>query len=66
MDTINDEIRKLNQPNITFFDADSIFAENGRMKAQYQLDDFHLNNAGYEALNQAVEPLIRSLTQIKK
>jgi len=65
-DTINDEIRKLNQPNITFFDADSIFAENGRMKAQYQLDDFHLNNAGYEALNQAVEPLIRSLTQIKK
>jgi lysophospholipase L1-like esterase len=55
---INREIRLLNRPLVTVFDADPIFAVEGRMKAEYQLDELHLNDAGYDALNRALVPVI--------
>ena len=59
-DETNREVRQLNRPLVTLFDADAIFAVDGRMKAEYQLDELHLNEAGYEALNRAVAPIIEA------
>ncbi len=64
-DEINREIRQLNGPHITVFDADEIFAADGRMKPEYQLDDLHLNEAGYGALNRAVTPVIEAIARQK-
>jgi len=60
-DEINAEIRQLNHAGVTVFDADPIFAVDGRMKAEYQLDELHLNETGYQALNQALTPVIESI-----
>ena len=60
---INREIRALNLPGVTVFDADHVFAVDGRMKAEYQLDELHLNPAGYEALNRALTPLIETMVR---
>ncbi|MCE9532066.1 MAG: hypothetical protein K8T89_13215 [Planctomycetes bacterium] len=60
---INREVRELKGPLITVFDADPVFSAEGRMKAEYQLDEFHLNAAGYEALNRAITPMIEKIVR---
>ncbi len=60
---INDEVRRLNRPGLTVFDADPVFAVDGRMKAEYQLDELHLNETGYQALNQALAPVIETIAR---
>lgn len=60
---INREIRELKGPQITVFDADPLFLADGRMKKEFQLDEFHLNDAAYETLNQAVAPVIDAIVR---
>ncbi len=62
-DEINQEIRQSNRPVVTVFDADTLFAVDGRMKAEYQLDELHLNEEGYRVLNQALEPIIERIVR---
>jgi lysophospholipase L1-like esterase len=62
-DEINREVRQLNRPRLTVFDADPIFLVDGRMKGEYQLDELHLNETGYSALNQALAPVIESIVR---
>ena len=58
---INREIRQINRPLVTVFDADPLFSVNGRMKSEYQLDELHLNDLGYETLNRTMIPVIEGL-----
>jgi len=51
----DDALTRENQQraDIIFFDGFSVVAgENGKMNASYQLDELHMNPAGYNALNQ--------------
>ncbi|WP_435020392.1 SGNH/GDSL hydrolase family protein [Tundrisphaera sp. TA3] len=58
-DEWNREIRALHRPGVTVFDADAVLSSDGRMKPQYQLDELHLNDAAYRALNAALPAVIR-------
>jgi lysophospholipase L1-like esterase len=48
------------------FDADLIFGGDGTMDPRYQLDELHLNEAGYRALTRAVSPLIERIARAQK
>ena len=61
---VNAYIHSLVQPNVVIFDAFSILADDqDLLKLEYERDELHLNNAGYEALNEALRELIAGLSQ---
>ncbi len=60
--SVNDYIKTLASDRVIVFDAFSLLAnEQGRLRSEYRLDELHLNQAGYAALNQKLEPLLETI-----
>jgi len=64
VDEVNDFIYSLAREHVVIFDTSKILAdENGRVCKTYSRDRLHLNQAGYQALNQQ---LIKMFVQLKE
>jgi len=62
--TVNGYLPTLQSNGVVIFDAAQVLADaNGGLRAEYSRDELHLNAAGYEALNQALGPLLLKLAQ---
>ncbi len=67
VERVNAMIRTLNGPGVTVFDADPVLAQpNGHRKPAYSEEMVHLNRAGYEALNEALRPVLESAAKQAK
>jgi lysophospholipase L1-like esterase len=60
---VNNYLTILAGPHVVLFDAYALLSENDLVKGEYTLDLLHLNAAGYDALNQALVPLLLTLAQ---
>lgn len=57
--TVNQYIRSLESENVIILDAYALLAEaDGQLAIPYAADDIHINEAGYERLNQEVVQLL--------
>lgn len=55
-------IATLAEDKVIIFDAFSILADSqGMMSQEYEKDELHLNNRGYEILNQELVPLLNKI-----
>jgi lysophospholipase L1-like esterase len=64
---VNAMIRTLDGPGVTVVDCDPILAQpNGHRKAAYTEEMIHLNTTGYQALNEALLPLLEALAKKEK
>jgi lysophospholipase L1-like esterase len=63
VEDVNQMIRDLNGRGITVVDCDSILVSDNGLKSEYVQDTFHLTSAGYEALNNALSPVLHELIQ---
>jgi lysophospholipase L1-like esterase len=61
--TMNRHLRQLSDAGVVVVDCDPVFLENGRMKGQYSQGMFHVNEAGYGALNDLLAPVLRRLAE---
>ena len=55
---INERLRRLDEPGVLVFDCDPILSDGGRMRAEFIVDDFHINAAAYEALSAKLTPFL--------
>lgn len=55
---INERVRHLDEPGVLVFDCDPVFSDGGRMRAEFIVDDFHINAAGYQALSAKIIPFL--------
>ena len=53
----------LKDQGIIVVDCDAILALDRSIKVEYAKDTLHLNSAGYEALNDSLNPIFRKLVQ---
>ena len=60
---VNNYLTILAGPHVVLFDGYALLSENDLVKGEYTLDLLHLNAAGYDALNQALVPLLLTLAQ---
>jgi lysophospholipase L1-like esterase len=58
---VNEFIRQEAGSGVTVLDCDAFFARNGRMNPDFARDAFHLKPAGYEALNEAIQPVLEKM-----
>jgi lysophospholipase L1-like esterase len=59
IEEINHYIRTLGQDRVIVFDAAEILSDTrGQLRREYRLDELHLNEAGYEALNLELTPIL--------
>jgi lysophospholipase L1-like esterase len=63
VEEINKMIRSLEGQGITVIDCDSILTSGKSIKTEYVKDTFHLTSAGYEALNNSLNPVLNKLIQ---
>ena len=52
IEEVNQYIHSLSQAKVIVFDVDSILADGGQLKPKYALDELHLNEQGYQSLNE--------------
>jgi lysophospholipase L1-like esterase len=65
VDEVNAFIHALAAPNVLVFDAYAILAgEDGLVQPEYVRDELHLNEQGYEALNQSLQAVLESSINI--
>jgi lysophospholipase L1-like esterase len=57
----NQRMKQSSSRELIVVDCDPTFVSNGRMKDGFAPDMLHLNESGYGALNQVVEPVIHQL-----
>jgi lysophospholipase L1-like esterase len=62
IDEVNDYIRSLADEQVVVFYSYAVLAVDGLVSREYAYDFLHLNEAGYDALNAALVPLLESLT----
>lgn len=55
---VNQYIRSLAQSKVIVFEADSVLADGGQLKPKYALDELHLNEQGYQALNEELTRIL--------
>jgi lysophospholipase L1-like esterase len=55
---INERLLTLDEPGVHVVDCDPILAKAGRMRGDYVVDDFHINEAAYQALSERITPLL--------
>lgn len=55
---INERLRRIDEPGVLVFDCDPIFSDDGRMRAEFIVDDFHINPAAYQALSAQLTPFL--------
>ncbi len=58
---VNRGLSELAGPGLIVIDCDPTLASDGRMRPPYARDVFHLTSGGYQALNELLEPRLRSL-----
>jgi lysophospholipase L1-like esterase len=58
---VNARIRRMAGPGVLLVDADTFFAEGGRMKDAYAADHFHLTAEGYRRLETALLPALKTV-----
>ena len=63
IDQVNEKIKGLKDQGIIVVDCDAILALDRSIKVEYAKDTLHLNSAGYEALNDSLNPIFRKLVQ---
>lgn len=51
---INTAIRQFADEYVQVLDCDVVLADNGRVRAEYRIDDFHINDQGYQQLNKVL------------
>lgn len=62
IDEVNNYIPNLTQDQVILFDAAAILSDtNGQMKREFSLDELHLNQEGYEALNLELIKILKDL-----
>lgn len=63
IDRVNATIRSLTDDDVLVLDAYGLLvAENGRLQEQYAADYLHINEAGYQLLNESLAELLESTT----
>ncbi len=60
IDHVNARLLNWSHPNVTVADCDAILRRGAHIDPAYAIDTLHLNQAGYEALNLALEPTIKA------
>lgn len=61
---VNIFIKSLADDKVVVFDTFAILAdENGRLRDMYQIDELHLNSAGYDAINQEFVSLLKTIRE---
>jgi lysophospholipase L1-like esterase len=64
---VNYFIRSLSSERVIILDAENVLADrNGKIKAEYSLDTLHLNEAGYQALNQKLIQILDGIRHRQK
>lgn len=59
---VNDFIYSLAKEDVIIFDTTDILAnEKGKVRREYRIDLLHINQVGYEALNQKLTPVLQKL-----
>ena len=61
IDEVNRRLLKHESPNVTVVDCDAFLRDGTYIKSEYAMDTLHLTPAGYQALNTALEPIVREL-----
>lgn len=61
IEDVNAELRSAAAENISVLDAATILTKDGRANLAYYLDELHLNEAGYAALNRELATLLDKL-----
>jgi lysophospholipase L1-like esterase len=59
----NAMIRGLGGPRVTVVNCDPILSVGKTLKPEYARDTFHLNSAGYQAINNSIVPILEKLLQ---
>jgi lysophospholipase L1-like esterase len=54
IEEVNAWIAKQSSPDVRVFDTNALLSESGKVKAEYQMDGLHLNEAGYQRLNEGL------------
>ncbi len=55
---INERLKKIDEPGVRVVDCDPILSDGGRMRAEFAVDDFHINRDAYQALSEHISPLL--------
>jgi lysophospholipase L1-like esterase len=64
IDAVNETIRALAADDVLVLDAYEMLAdENGRLQKQYADDHLHINEAGYQLLNEALVDMLESINE---
>lgn len=58
---INGRLRELDEPGVQVIDCDPILSEDGRMRGEYVVDDFHINHDAYLALSERIVPTLTEM-----
>lgn len=63
IDALNQRLLALEFPGVTVVDCDQILRHGDHIDPKFAIDTLHLNSAGYDALNQGLEPTVKRLLQ---
>lgn len=64
IERVNRHIRSLKGPGVIVYDSYAVLVgDDGRINPDYSADLLHLNDAGYEALNRGLEPVLASIEE---
>ena len=56
---VNEKIRNINLPNVSVIDCDIVLSgQNELINPDYSIDALHMNNKGYEVLNNLLYPIV--------
>lgn len=59
IDLVNDRLLAFEYPGVITVDCDAILRDGKYIKPEYSRDTLHLVKAGYEALNEGLEPIVK-------
>ncbi|MGQ0603025.1 MAG: hypothetical protein ACT4QE_15180 [Anaerolineales bacterium] len=61
MSEVNTDLRALESERVILFDAYAVLQSGGKLRADYALDELHINEAGYAALNAELSKVLAKL-----
>jgi len=61
VDATNEALRELEGPGVTYLDCDELFRVDGRMDPRFAADEFHLTDAAYGVLGEALTAALRQI-----
>lgn len=63
VERVNERLRKLEGPGVSVIDCGGVLAQGGRTRAEFVLDELHLNVEAYRSLNRWIEPKLRKMVE---